>query len=182
MANQPDMVNADIDHEAFMALARKANAGDALALTELRSALASNPSIAAHMGDLAAMTEWALLTESVKDDPSAWEIIKAKISQLRESLMGGSRSMIVRLAVDRVVLSWTAVYLFDLHFSDVAITQMSPPEAGLVIKQKLAAERRHEIALRNLARIRALVEPQTANSKRRAGQSLNQDSPLNVVR
>jgi hypothetical protein len=139
---------AEVNREEFLALAKEANSGDPVALAKLRHTLANNPSISHHMGDLAAMAERSLTAEILKNDPSACEIIAAKVDQMRQSLVGTSDSLVVRLAADRVLLTWLSIYLLDLRYSDVAITSLPSVEATVVIKQKVAAERRHLLALR----------------------------------
>jgi hypothetical protein len=180
MESSDDAILADIDRAEFMELVNKANTGDGMALAELRATLRANPAIADRMGDLAALVQRSLCSEIVKDDPSASEIIADKVQQMREELLAGTNSPIIRLAVDRAVVTWLAVSLFDVKYGDVA--RMATSEANLVIRQKVAAERRHQGALRTLAQVRMLVESQGASSTRRGRKKSDDNTVLNVVR
>jgi hypothetical protein len=173
-----DGVVADVERDEFMALAREANAGNPSALARLRSVLAANPEIAARLGNLTGMVEHSLIGEIAQNDPTARAIISEKAFRLRQALLAGTDSPIIHLAVDRVLVSWIAIHVLDIKHSDPS--RLAPAEGNMLLRVKVSAERRHEIALRNLAKIRALLEP-PKKSKRRGAPAADTGEVLGVV-
>lgn len=171
---------ANLDKDQFLLLCRQANAGDQGSLAKLRHVLAATPSISESMGNLAAMTQHALCNSIIPGDVAMGEIVRQKASQMREELEAGASCPIVRLAVDRAVLTWLAVHQLELRYTDV--TRMPTPEANLVLKQKIAAERRHQAALRTLATIRQLQESDRTDRCRKSKSAGKSKPELNVIR
>ncbi len=174
-----DVIVADIDRDQFWALTQKANDGDPAALAKLRATLAANPGIGDKLGDLAGMVEEALCASIAPGNITTKELVSSKLSTLRQSLLERSRCEITRLAVDRVVLGWLMVNLMDLRYPDV--TKLPPAEANVVIKQKVAAERRYQSALRTLATIRQLIRPAVTDKNSKTAKRKRSAMHLNVV-
>ncbi len=146
---------ASTEKNELLALREQANAGDALALAKLRALLQRSPSIVARYGNLATMAEQFVCANfAMPNDPTLPLIVAEKARTMREELLAGSTSPIIGLAVDRIVLSWLELYRQEVFHADP--TKEQPAIANVLVKQRLATERRHQEALRTLALVRRL--------------------------
>jgi hypothetical protein len=153
----PDWDFAEISKEEFLELRRDADGGSEAALVRFRAALQRNPGIVDRCGDLVTLAEQFICNNSrLPTDRTLAVIVAQKAEKLRQDLMAGSTSPIVRLCVDRVLSAWLEVTYLEIFHSNTS--RQAPAVVNSLTKQKASVERRFHHALEALAKLRQLVE------------------------
>jgi hypothetical protein len=158
-----DSVYGDSAKGEFLELRRQANSGDELALVKLRVLLQRHPELTARLGDLVALTEQTLCANFATPNDRALSVVVAENArQMREELMAGSTSPIVKMCVDRIILGWLEIYRLETFHSDLSTE--APAVRNAITKQKLATEKRYQLAIKSLVSIRKLLEQSGPNT------------------
>lgn len=147
-------------HE-FADLVRRANGGDQDATSLLRQTLDATPELWQQLGDLAAHAEASLLTLVAGNDLLARESIGRKLQSLRDELGGSSPSLLERMAIDRVVISWLGVQHVDMLVGSTGTATAA--RANQIMKWRDQAARRFNASMKALLDVRRLL-PQVSRS------------------
>lgn len=139
----------------FKSLVSLANAGDQLALAQLRRTLDDNPIIWQRLGDMGAYAQRALIGAIAGGDKLLFESITRAADDLRATLSPSSSTKLEELAIDRVVASWLELRWIDAKHSSTI--NGSLPQARFNLRLKDSAARRYEAAVRSLVLIRKLL-------------------------
>lgn len=137
---------------AFVQLIRRAEAGDAAALAEVRNlANTTLPDLWEAYGNIAQNAERTLVSVAAGENAFTREAITSKLVQLRAEFCGPNPTPLERLLVERVVLCWLQV-----HYEDAI--DASGLKKGVTWKQSLNQQKRAETAQRRfLAAVKALA-------------------------
>jgi len=142
--------------KANAALIRRAEAGDAAALAEVREKL---PRTWEAYADLVRHAEGAFLTLAAGENALLRAALTGRLSQLRAELAGPSPSPVERLLVERVVLCWLAMYYEDAQDAQQGAKAPSWPASLNRQRRAEVAQRRFLAAVRTLETVRRLAGP-----------------------
>jgi hypothetical protein len=145
----------------FKSLVKMANAGDAMALVDLRRTLDDNPVIWQRLGDMGAYAQRALIEAIAGGDKLLFESITRAADELRATLQETNPSKLEELAIDRIVACWLEMRWIDAKHSSTSDATL--PQARFNLRLKDSAARRYEAAVRSLVLIRKLL-PAAAES------------------
>jgi len=145
----------NLSRHEFADLVRRANAGDANATTYLHRMLDEHPEIWQQLGDLAVHAEASLLTLVAGTDQLARASISRKLQALREELSGPSPSLLVRMAVDRVVIAWLMIQYVDTLMGSTATAPAA--KTNVIMRWQDQAGRRYSAAVKALIDVRRLL-------------------------
>jgi hypothetical protein len=142
---------------AFVALVRRAEAGDEGVLPQLREVLRDPKVVEALGGDLARQATDRLLDAACGTNLAVREAIAGKMDLLRAELAGPAAPGVERLLADRVVACW--LYLHYLELGSVGLV-VAGREAGELHQRAVdRAHRRYLSAIKALAMVRKLALP-----------------------
>lgn len=139
------------------AMIRKAEAGDASALAEVKEMLVRPGTADMLGGNIAKVAVQALTTRYAGNSPVTREAAERKLDELRAELSGQNPTPLEKLLVDRVLATW-------LHLHHVEI-QLARKESvtlplGLYYQKVIsAAQKRYISAIKGLADVRKLALP-----------------------
>ena len=141
-------------------LVQQAQAGDTSILPMIRTLLDFVPELWEHSHILAHQVEKTWTNALSGQDLMSKEIIDREIQGLRSQLLGPHPTPLERLLADRIIVCWLAVQHAELHaarrFNDRAVVLTASEEQRL---DKVS--HRFLSALRELARVRRLLQPTT---------------------
>jgi len=141
--------------EELQRLGDAANAGDAAALTQLRQLLEQHPQISSKLGNLIQHAKETQLRRISNNEPLLGESIRMELERLKQDLLPPNPRAVHLLAVERVLLNYVEIHLYDTLYPDIA--SLGLQQAKVVATAKNSAERRYAQSLRTLAAlIRAL--------------------------
>ncbi|VTT98151.1 Marine sediment metagenome DNA, contig: S01H1_S39905 (Fragment) OS=marine sediment metagenome GN=S01H1_80896 PE=4 SV=1 [Gemmataceae bacterium] len=146
-----------LSHSELVALVRKAEGGDAAALTEITKFL-DIPGAADQLGGNVAQEALRLLIERhAGKNPVVRASVTRRVEQMRAELLGANPSTLERLLVSRVVSTW--LHLHHLEAQYAGRESLSLPLAGHYQKCITAAQKRYLAAIKGLADVRRLALP-----------------------
>jgi hypothetical protein len=148
------------EQHALVQLIRKAEAGDAKALREVRALAETRlAGLWAEYGNVARTAERTLVNVAAGENVLMREAIARRLEAMREELLGPSPSPLERLLVERVTLCW-----LQTHYEDAA--DAAGLKKGVSWTQSLnqqkrveGAQRRLLSAVKTLATVRRLALP-----------------------
>ena len=141
--------------EELHRLVDAANTGDTASLHQLRQFLGKHPHIARHCGDLVRHAKETLLRRISGNEALLGESVRLELDRLKEELLPVNPHATQVLAVERVLLNYVEIHLYDTLYPDIA--SLGLQQAKVVATAKNSAERRYAQSLRTLAAlIRAL--------------------------
>lgn len=140
----------------FLALIRRADAGDAAALARLREAYAELPAIADHVSSLQYVAEREVLGAMGN---GATETFAAQADRWRKRLAGDDPSPLERLLVNRVVLDWLHALRMEVLYQQKFNGSLSLAQGEFYAKQAERAQRRFLRSVTALAQVRRLLAP-----------------------
>jgi hypothetical protein len=144
------------------ALARRAQAGDATVLPELRAMLDAHPDTTLRLTDVAytAHTQMARAV-APPNDLLLVEVMPRRVAMLQRELEGPNPSPLERLLCERIATCWLAVYLFDAAAIQTGADGRQPSLQALELdeRNKSRAHRRYLDACVALAKVRRLLGP-----------------------
>jgi hypothetical protein len=139
-------------------LLEKASQGDLTVLPELKKAFDEHPELAEQLGDLVRHAQDSLLALVAGSCLPAREAIARQASALRERLLATATSVLEKLLVDRVVISWIEVYHGDIDLAQHLLQVSGAPKTA---QASQASQRRLDRAhARYLSAIKALATTQ----------------------
>lgn len=161
--NKPE--NQEIQEASqIQVLLARAQQGDHSILPELRTLLDNHPEIWKNVGDLAKHAEMSMLTLAGGNNLLMRESMTRRLNQFREDLAGPDPSMLEKLLVDRVAVSWLQVHHCDLEIA--SRLGMENTSQGVYAQRRLdSANRRYLFGLRQLATVRKLLYPGRSSGK-----------------
>ncbi len=140
--------------EAFAQLVERANAGDKVALEEVRTLLNNNPTVVATVTDLEARCLDRALDLLCAQNNIVREAFRVKMETLERELAGPYPTPAIRYGAKRVVMAWLALQAADCHCADAAQNEI--PRRWQDARD--SAERRYLAALKTLEIVRLLPE------------------------
>jgi len=141
--------------EELQRLVAAANTGHPASRQQLRQFLVQHPNITRHCGDLMGHAKETLLRRISSNDALLGESIRLELERLKQELLPPNPRAVHLLAVERVLLNFIEIHLYDTLYPDIA--SLDPPRAKVVSIAKNSAERRYSQSLRTLAAlVRAL--------------------------
>lgn len=161
-------------------ITERAQGGDQTALPRLRELLGEFPQMGEYFGNLATQAEaiWVRLTAGT--DLYLQGTVLAKIATLREELTEGSTNPVLRLLVDRVILTWLACNYHCGLEGNALTARENPKLLAFRTKRRFQAERAHLTALAALVTMKKLI-PAVAPSQGKEPLALPASvGPLNL--
>jgi len=149
--------DAGADGESLQDLVRRAEAGDQSALPALRHFLDENEQVWRRTGDLGLQAEASLVSLAAGGNLVLAESIGRKVRALKEELAGPAPSLLERLLVDRVALTWLQASYFDALGAQAG--EVSTAQAGELRRRQDAAANRFLAAVRALTLLRRHLRP-----------------------
>jgi hypothetical protein len=141
--------------EELQRLGDAANKGEAAALIRLRQLLEQHPEITSKLGNLVQHAKETQLRRICNNEPLLGESIRLELDRLKEELLPPNAHATQVLAVERVLLNYVEIHMYDTLYPDIA--SLGLQQAKVVAIAKNSAERRYAQSLRTLAAlIRAL--------------------------
>lgn len=137
--------------QEFDHLCQQANAGDPSALAALRQLLDQEPQLAEHFGDLFEFAKEALIGLMGRNNALLAESLRRRAKAMERELAGEKPTLLERLVVRRVVLSWIRLQHVDTTAPD--------PSSRKALARKSAAERSWVQALKSLELVRSKLMP-----------------------
>jgi hypothetical protein len=135
----------------------QARGGDESVRPRLRELLTAYPELWQHFGDLAAQAREAWITLAAGTDLYLQESLRRRMAELQQELAGTSSGPLVRLMVERVMVTWVqAAYSDGLEAQGIA---KGEPLRTLTYRARRQAQanRQHLMAIAALATIRKLL-------------------------
>ena len=126
------------------ALSNSALAGDLTAIDKIRIALDRSPHVWRHIADLQVAVEIKMIRLFAGDSPLKQEAFRKRCSELRRQLVDDGDSLLIKMAISRVVCCWIFAQYLELRL-------LSSADQHDAAKQLLHAERRLATAIRTLA-------------------------------
>lgn len=139
-------------------LTARAEQGDESVMPALRARFDAEPGLWRQVGNLARLTELAILRNAFGKDLYAREAIQRQARAMRAELGGDQPSPLERLLVDRIVLCWLSAHYAEIIYAQ-NMKELSL--AGTESHQKRIdrAHRRYLGAITALAQVRRLQLP-----------------------
>lgn len=134
----------------------RAQAGDQAVLPRLRELLGEFPQMAEGFGNLATQAEGIWVRLVAGSDLYMQETLLSKIAALRQELTDGSPNPVLKLLVDRVIMSWMSVSYFAGMEGNALRVNETPKLLAFRTKRRLQAERAHLAALAALVTMKKL--------------------------
>jgi hypothetical protein len=128
-------------------LSQAAIAGDTTAIDKIRIVLDSTPWVWQYAADLQIAVEERLVQLVAGDDVLKREAFRRRASELRSQLAEAGDSLLVRMAISRVVASWLFAQFLELR-------ALSSADYRGAANAVLQAERRWQAAVRTLTMVR----------------------------
>lgn len=150
-------------------LVRRAQAGDATALTALRKGM--DASWWEQVGDLAENAQVSLLKAIGAGNGFLQEAVPRRLAALKAELAGPSPTPLERLLVERVAACWLAVQVFENVYAQ-NMHRLSLAQGEYYQRCLDRAHRRYLSTIRSLAVVRRLLRPVVAQVNI-AGQQVN---------
>ena len=143
--------------ERLAELVEKAGKGDKKPLPEIRNILKESPELAWQLMDVGRVAEWRYTEMMLKEeDFGKKEVLRCQLAAMREEIAGDNPSTLERLLVERIVLTWLQIQLFEDLYASSLSKSMTLAQGNYKQKMIDQAYRRHLYALRMLAQIRKL--------------------------
>jgi hypothetical protein len=149
-----------ISKEAVSAILKRAEQGDETCLSELLAVLDDGKwgkFLTERCGSPAGWVESRLIQQSAGKDIAIRETMKRKLSRLRDELSGPSPTPLERLLVERAVVCWLTVHIYESQ--DTRAGEMSLRQADYYQRRIDAAHARFLSAVKTLATVRKLALP-----------------------
>jgi hypothetical protein len=138
----------------------RANRGDATVLPELKKIYDENPEFVECFGNLVDHAERNFLTLIAGPSLMGQEAIARKVAGQRARLAASTTSELETLLIDRIALSWLAVYHSDIDLAHYLLNNPHALPAVQAASKRLdRAHARFLAAVRTLATVRKLVKP-----------------------
>jgi hypothetical protein len=139
-------------------LVNKAEKGHNEPMPEIREILRESPELAWRLMDYGKMAEWHFIKRMTRDeDLVSKEILECQLANMREEIAGENPSALERLLVERIVLTWLQIQLFEgLYAVNMHKKCMSIKEDNYYQKRLDQVHRRHLSTIRTLAQVRRL--------------------------
>lgn len=153
-----DESDAPATADQLRALLKRTRAGDATALPLVRRLLESPFGIDLFGGDLARLARDSFVDALAGGDIGLKEAVGAKMTQLRDELLGPSPAPVERLLVERVVACWLQVHDAEARFAQNQ-GKLGLRQADHYQRRIDAAHRRYLAAVKTLAVVRKLAVP-----------------------
>jgi hypothetical protein len=148
------------DHaEELRRVLERAEQGDHTVLPVLRKLLDANPQAWQSWGDLAMQAEVAWVTLAAGPNLVLKESLTRKLAALRAELAGSTPTPLVRLLVDRVVITWVQVHHADAISAQAKERNLSLTQLDHLQKRQERAQRGHLAAIKALATVQRLLPP-----------------------
>jgi hypothetical protein len=165
MTTEPGSAAPDDRLHEFEELVAQARTGDETALSELRGYLDARPTLAQHIGDLAAHVERTWV-ELAAGNPLLGEALARRLAALKDELAGPDPTPLVRLLAVRAASVW----LQSVHADAVAarLGATAGPAAALALRRQESTQRRYLAALKALALVKKLRPAPAATPPRGA--------------
>jgi len=143
--------------ERLKELVEKAAKGDKNPLPEIRKILKESPELSWQLMDVGRVAEWRYTEMMLKEeDFGKKEVLKAQLATMREEIAGDNPSPLERLLVERIVLTWLQIQLFEDLYASSMPKSMTIAQGNYKQKMIDQAHRRYLSAIRTLAQIRKL--------------------------
>lgn len=136
---------------------RKAEKGDAAALTEVREMLARPGTADILCGNAAKEALRLLVKAYAGENPVATEATDRKLTELRSELSGSAPTALEKLLVERVLATW--LHLHTLERGYAGRESVSLAVGAYYQKCLTAAQKRYLAAIKGLADVRKLALP-----------------------
>jgi hypothetical protein len=138
----------------------RANRGDASVVPELKKVYDENPEFVERFGDLTAHAEKSFITLIAGPSLMGQEAIARQVAGLRARLAASAASELETLLIDRIALSWLAVYHSDIDLAHYLLKGADALPAVQAASKRLdRSHARFLAAVRTLATVRKLVKP-----------------------
>ncbi len=149
------------DLDDLWEIVRKANEGDSKALIQLERELAGSRSEAliSVCGNLAFQAQESLLSKMMGDNQANKIILRHTLDQMRLDLGWNKSNKLEQMLIERVVLSWLYLHLFELV--SIQTSSISLPQSKLDQDRIERANKRYLYAIKSLATVRR-VSPQVS--------------------
>jgi hypothetical protein len=138
------------------ALLKLAQAGDNAALAELRQVFDTKPELWATIGDLGKQAELSWIGVASGGDALISEALSRRIADLRQELAGPASTVLERLLIDRILVTWIQVHHLDRMSAGESLTCH---QREYMQRSLDRAQRRYISAIRSLATVRRLLLP-----------------------
>jgi hypothetical protein len=150
---------ASSTYDTLATLVAQAQQGDTTTLPVIRSLLDQVPELWQDSRILAQQVERSWLTTLCGHDVVSQEVVAREVQALRRHLVGAHPSPLESLLVDRICTCWLAVQHAELHTAKRLKT--SSVALSTAEEQRLdKVHRRFLTAIRELARVRKLLQPE----------------------
>jgi hypothetical protein len=136
-------------------LVKRADKGDAKALSELRDYLGARPDLWERLGNVAATAAEALVSTGFAPSLQR-EAIYRKLDDLRKELAGPSPTPLEQLCVERIVACWLQVNYSDGIYVTALKDRVGIRSLEFHQRRQESAHRRFLSAVRTLALVRRL--------------------------
>lgn len=147
-------------YDTLQSLVEQAQQGDTSILPTIRTLLDQVPALWENSRVLAHQVERSWTTALSGQDLMSQEIIAREVEGLRSQLLGPHPMPLEKLLVDRICVCWLAVQHAELHaarrFNDRAVVLTQSEE-----HRQNQVHQRFLTAIRELARVRKLLQPNT---------------------
>jgi hypothetical protein len=144
--------------ETLSDLTRRANAGSATALQDLRQFLDDHSEVWHHVGDAARICERMLVELVAESDNLLGESLVRQIESMKDELGGPQPTRMERMLVDQIVASWLGLQ----HAHMTATVNGSISRADYRQRRLSACQQRYFRASKALAQVRALLPKKLA--------------------
>jgi hypothetical protein len=140
--------------DELKAILRKAEQGDTTVLPALRAYMDQSPNVWEQRGDVAHVTQTALIQHMAGKNLIVQENIARKCAALSKELAGPTPSPLERLLVERIVLCWLHLHCAEATY--FTLKDLSIRQAGFHQARISKAQARYLAAIRTLAQVRRL--------------------------
>jgi hypothetical protein len=151
----------EVSNEEFSQTIERAKLGDGASLAWMRQAFIDDSSgtLAAMFGDnLPERIERILAARVTPDDPLGREALLAQVAKMRREMAGAQPTTLEKLLVERTVLSWMHLHVYELQYQFEA-HRMAPAVADAHQRKIVRASRQFLEATKALSTVRRLAIP-----------------------
>ncbi len=154
--------------EEFRALVARARKGDRSAVPRLSQFVSVNPQLWHHYGNLGRQVRMAWIRLAAGNDLFHQQCLRWRAADMHRELVGGSKSRVVHLMAERVVLAWLQACYFD----GIEVAALNKPEPLPLLnyraKRGTQANRQFMLALAAFTTLRKLL-PDNVREMQAAG-------------
>ena len=143
-------------------LVDRVEAGDAVALPQLRDFLDAHPQVIAHFGDVASVAVELWLSLYAKNNRLVAEATRRKMVTWKASIDRPGSSPLEALLIEQITVCWLQSHYAEVMYAQAVETNASGPTLNEKAHEQDAAHQRLAASLQQLAALRKLL-PETVS-------------------